>query len=87
MNKTQTNTRFIPRNYDVFAGLDVDKKSIAVTFLDHYNEIRQIKIPYNPKQLINYVRNKYPDKQVAFAYEAGPTGFGLYDELSSQKYF
>jgi hypothetical protein len=23
---------FIPRDYDVFAGLDVDKKSISVTF-------------------------------------------------------
>jgi hypothetical protein len=23
---------FIPREYDVFAGLDVDKKSIAATF-------------------------------------------------------
>ena len=26
---------FIPRDYDVFAGLDVDKKSISVTFTDH----------------------------------------------------
>ena len=26
---------FIPRDYDVFAGLDVDKKRISVTFTDH----------------------------------------------------
>jgi hypothetical protein len=26
---------FIPRNYDVFGGLDVDKHSIAVTFCNH----------------------------------------------------
>jgi len=26
---------FIARDYDVFAGLDVDKKSISVTFTDH----------------------------------------------------
>jgi len=28
-------TQFIPRNYDVFAGLDVDKKSLAVIFTDY----------------------------------------------------
>lgn len=87
MEKVQTNTRFIPKEYDVFAGLDVDKKSIAVTFLDHYGEIRQMKIPYNTNHLINYVRNKYPDKRVVFAYESGPTGFGLYDKLTAEKYF
>jgi len=27
--------QFVPRNYDVFAGLDVDKKSMAVIFTDH----------------------------------------------------
>ena len=26
---------FVPREYDVFAGLDVDKKSMAVIFTDH----------------------------------------------------
>ena len=26
---------FIPRDYDVFAGLDVDKRSISVTFANH----------------------------------------------------
>jgi transposase len=87
MDKTQSNTKFIPRDYDIFAGLDVDKKSMAITFLDHYNEMKQIKIPYNAQQLINYVRNKYPDKRVAFAYEAGPTGFGLYDALTTQQYY
>ena len=28
-------TTFIPRDYDVFGGLDVDKHSIAVTFCNH----------------------------------------------------
>ena len=27
--------QFVPRNYDVFVGLDVDKKSMAVIFTDH----------------------------------------------------
>ena len=26
---------FVPREFDIFGGLDVDKKSIAVTFMNH----------------------------------------------------
>lgn len=33
---------FIPREYDVFAGLDVDKRSISVTFTDHQGLLRRI---------------------------------------------
>lgn len=35
-------TQFIPRNYDVFAGLDVDKKSMAVIFTDHQQLMQSI---------------------------------------------
>ena len=31
---------FIPRNYEIFAGLDVDKKSMAVAFTDHQESTR-----------------------------------------------
>ena len=31
---------FIARDYDVFAGLDVDKKSISVTFTDHQGSVK-----------------------------------------------
>jgi transposase len=80
---TQT---FIPRNYDVFAGLDVDKKSISVTFTDHQGSLKSLNMPYNVEHLVNYVRKHYGDKKVAFAYEAGPTGYGLYDGLEAQAY-
>ena len=33
---------FIPRDYDVFAGLDVDKKSISVTFSDHQGFLKVV---------------------------------------------
>ncbi len=79
--------QFIPAEYDVFAGLDVDKKSIAATFLDHYNQIKQVKMPYDAQALINYAQNRYPNKRIAFVYEAGPTGFGLYDDLTAENYF
>lgn len=79
--------RFMTQQYDVFAGLDVHKKSIAATFLDHYGEIKQVKMPYNTEQLFNFVENYYPDKRIAFVYESGPTGFGLYDIITSKGYF
>ena len=41
---TQT---IIPRDYDVFAGLDVDKKSISVTFTDHQGLLKSLTMPHN----------------------------------------
>lgn len=77
---------FNPRDYDVFAGLDVDKKSISVTFTDHQGLLKSIRMPYSVEHLVNHVRKHYGEKKVAFAYEAGPTGYGLYDGLEVQQY-
>ena len=77
---------FVPTDYDVFAGLDVDKKSISVTFTNHQGFIRSLHMPYNVEHLVNHVRKHFPDQKVAFAYEAGPTGYGLYDGLEAQAY-
>lgn len=77
---------FVPRNYDVFAGLDVDKTSIAVTFTDHDGTTKSMNIPYNADNLIHYVKNKFEGKRIAFAYEAGPTGFGLHDQITARGY-
>ena len=77
---------FIPREYEVFAGLDVDKKSISVTFSDHQGLLKSMRMPYSVEHLVNHVRKHYGDKKVAFAYEAGPTGYGLYDGLVAQQY-
>jgi transposase len=77
---------FVPRDYDVFAGLDVDKKSISVTFTNHQGFIRSLRVPYSAEHLVNHVRKNFPDQKVAFAYEAGPTGYGLYDGIVAQDY-
>src|SRR5215475_12326365 len=48
---------FIPQEYDVFAGLDVDKKSIAVTFMNHQQGfIRSLHMPYSVEHLVKHVR-------------------------------
>ncbi len=72
---------FIPRDYDVFAGLDVDHHSIAATFTDHDRLLQSLQLSYSAAQLLNYVQKHFPQQRLAFVYEAGPTGFGLYDEL------
>ena len=77
---------FVAREYDVFSGLDVDKKSISVTFTNHQGLIRSLRMPYNVEHLVNHVRKHFPDQKVVFAYEAGPTGYGLYDGLVAQGY-
>jgi len=82
----RTNSRFIPRDYDVFTGLDVDKKSMAVVFIDHAGAQRALRMANNVTPLLNYVRKHFAGQRVAFAYEAGPTGFGLHDELAREAY-
>lgn len=75
---------FVPRQFDIFGGLDVDKKSIAVTFMNHEGVLQSFSVPYRAEHLLNYVSKHFAGKKVAFAYEAGPTGWGLYDRLTAQ---
>lgn len=67
--------------WELFVGLDVDKSSISVSVHDKYDLIRSLKIPYDPENLLSFVQNHYGDQRVIFAYEAGPTGFGLFDAI------
>lgn len=76
----------LPRDYDVFAGLDVDKRTLSVTFLNHHGFLRSLRMPYSVDHLLSHVRKHFGDQKVAFAYEAGPTGYGLYDGLTAQAY-
>src|SRR5712692_4675572 len=79
-------SRFVAHKYEVFAGLDVDKRSMAVTFSDHARLLNSLRLPYSSEHLLQYVRKHYPEQRVAFVYEAGPTGFGLYDDLTAKGY-
>lgn len=76
----------LPRDYDVFAGLDVDKRTLSVTFLTHQGFVRSLRMPSSVDQLLRHVRKHFGDQKVAFAYEAGPTGYGLHDGLMAQAY-
>jgi transposase len=74
----------IPTEHDIFAGLDVDRKSISVTFTSHHGLLRSLRMPYSVEHLVHYVRKHFAGQRVAFAYEAGPTGYGVYDGLVAQ---
>ena len=82
MTTTKQSSKFIARDYDIFIGLDVDKTSLAITCCDHGTLQKSLKLPYSANQLLNYTNKHFPGQRLAFVYEAGPTGFGLYDELT-----
>jgi len=75
---------YLPKDYDIFIGLDVDKTSFAFTVYDHNQMNRSKKIPADPQNLLNYIQNHFKDQNVICAYEAGPTGFHLYDSLTEK---
>ena len=75
---------FVPREFDIFGGLDVDKKSIAITFMSHQGILQSFSMPHRAEHLLSYVSKHFEGKKVAFAYEAGPTGWGLYDRLTDE---
>lgn len=75
---------FVPREFEIFGGLDVDKKSIAVTFMSHQGHLQSFSMPYRAEHLLSYVGKHFSGKRIAFAYEAGPTGWGLYDSLTAK---
>jgi transposase len=76
------NYKFNPEDFEIFGGLDVCKKSISATFIEG-TDVRSVKLPYKYVNLINYTRKHFSDKRIAFVYEAGPTGYGLHDEIRS----
>jgi len=75
--------RIQPQDYDVFIGMDVDKRSIVLSQIDHSGTEKMVRMPHRGTCLLNYVRRHLPGQRTAFVYEAGPTGFGLYDSLTA----
>lgn len=74
-----------PSEYDVFIGVDVDQKSFATTYLTQdLVEGRSLKMPAKPENLHRYFQKRFPGKRFLYTYEAGPSGYSLYDYLVSQ---
>lgn len=75
-----------PQDYDVFLGLDVDKRSIVGVQVDHLGVEKGLRMPYHPSTLLNYLTRHLANQRVALVYEAGPTGFGLADAVIAAGY-
>ncbi len=71
---------------DVFVGLDVHKRSIAIALADaeHGGEVRRYgEIDNAPLAIGKLVRKlEKRHRRPAFVYEAGPCGYGLYRQLT-----
>jgi transposase len=59
---------------------------MSVTFINHQGFIRSLNMPHKAEHVVNYVRKHFPNQKIAFVYEAGPTGYGLYDGLVAKAY-
>lgn len=73
------------KDYDIFIGLDVDKKSFSFTVKDQEQMNRSHKIPADPENLYRHIKDMYNDKKVICAYEVGGSGYSLYDYLSARQ--
>ena len=73
-----------PQNYDIFVALDVDKKSYAISFQEYQSSKRHsLKMPANPDHVSQFFQKRFPGKRLVYAYEAGPTGYSLYDHVTT----
>lgn len=78
---------YAPSDFDIFVGIDDSKNKLSLTVMDQYAITSSKTIPSDPKNVYNYIQRHYPNKRALFAYEAGPTGFRLYDFLKEQNEF
>ena len=72
------------QNFDVLIGIDVSARTYSVNTRTHHTMNKTLTMPAKPEYLGNYIAKMYNNKRVICAYEAGPTGFGLYDHLSKR---
>jgi len=84
MEYHMTHPTYLPKDYETFIGLDVDKSSFSFTIGNDSQTVKSKKMPSNPEHLYNYIQKQFDSKKVICAYEAGPTGFHLYDYLTEK---
>jgi transposase len=67
-----------------FVGLDVHAETIAVAVAEPHGEVRSLGlIPNRPEAIRRLVRKLEPVEHLRFCYEAGPTGYVLYWQLTA----
>lgn len=77
-------TKRTQRKDDVIIGIDVDKNSFLFTVKEKDNIKRTKKIASKVEYLYKYIKNNYANQNILCAYEAGPTGYHVYDYLKER---
>lgn len=67
----------------VFAGIDVHKKTYAVTCICDNTILKKVTLKADPKMLADYLKKFFPGANIESAYEGGFSGFVLHRYLLS----
>ena len=81
---TQMNLKPLSLRYDMKIGIDTSQKSYAVTYKSTEGHNRSMQMASNPEALHQYFQKRFPEKRLLYIYEAGATGYDLYDYLTAQ---
>ena len=65
----------------IYLGIDVHKKTYAVTAICEGQLAKKDTIPAEPSRLINYCKKYFPGSEIESAYETGFCGFSLHRRL------
>jgi transposase len=79
--KTTTRVDYILRNERIFVGLEDSKRTWKLCVRNGGVIIHETMMPAQYEVLRNYFRNKFPECGIQVMYEAGFSGFELYDQL------
>lgn len=80
---TQTNLKPLSLRYDMKIGIDTSQKSYAVTYKGIGHK-RSLQMASSPEALHLYFQKRFPEKRLLYIYEAGATGYDLYDYLTAR---
>jgi transposase len=77
--------RYLPIHYDIFCGMDVSKKRIDAVFLDWQDQSKRVTMPYGAEYILRFAEKNFSKRRIVYVYEAGPTGYGLYDGITEAR--
>ena len=70
-------------DYEIFCGIDTSKSKLDCVFVDWNDRVRRVSMPNDGQNLLRFAERNYPGRRILFVYEAGPTGYVLYDFLTA----